>query len=234
MNRLISNLIRRAGSIIAMVAGVAVLALSQPAAAATPPTAPLTADSVFVELPHTVLEILSRSTRLDMLDYYRADSLWEAPNLVDGTSRLELVTADYLKVRLTDVSTLQIKILPLAKGGDIAAVSYTIDSTGSQGDSQLFFFDRQMHPIADNKIMRLPEMKHFFKIEKGSLTSMKEIEDMVKFPTITYSFSPDNTSLTADLTVGQFMDPDDFNIVRLFMVGPLTYTWTGKKYELKK
>lgn len=227
------TLIRRAGAIAIMVACAAVSLLSAHAGAAKTAPRTLSADSVFVQLPHSVLEILSRSTRMDMLDYYRADSTYTATNLVDGTSELEMVTSDYLKVKLTDVSSMEIKILPLSKGGDIAGVSYTVNSTGTQADSQLFFFDSDLNPIPVKKVFSMPELKHFFKIDKGCHTSMKEIEEMVKFPTISFSFSPDNTSLTADLTVGGFMDPDDFNLIKIFMTGPLVYKWDGKQFRLR-
>lgn len=213
-----------------LMAAVMAIATLLPAAAA-PKGATLSADTVFINLPIEVVEILNRSSRMDMLDYYRVDSIYAAPNLVGSTSRLETVTPDYLKARLTDVSTLEIKVLPLAKGGDIAAVSYTVDSTGDQPDSELFFFDSEMRPLDRDKIFKMPKIKEFFKIDKGSLTSEKELVEMVKFPTVLYTLSPDGTMLTAKLTVGQYLDPDDYNIMKLFLVPALQYRWTGKKYE---
>ena len=115
-----------------LLAAVIVLVAILPAAAA-PKARPatLSADTVFINLPIEVVEILNRSTRMDMLDYYRVDSIYSAPNLVGGVSKLEMVTPDYLKVHLTDVSTLEVKVLPLGKSGDIAAVSYTVNSTAT-------------------------------------------------------------------------------------------------------
>ncbi len=218
-----------------LLAAVIVLVAILPAAAA-PKARPatLSADTVFINLPIEVVEILNRSTRMDMLDYYRVDSIYSAPNLVGGVSKLEMVTPDYLKVHLTDVSTLEVKVLPLGKSGDIAAVSYTVDSTGDQPDSELFFFDSQMRLLDRDKIAKAPKIKEFFKIDKGSLTSEKELVEMVKFPTILYSFSPDSTTLTAKLTVGKYLDPDDYNIMKLFLLPELQYRWTGKKYDLQK
>ena len=77
-------------------------------------------------------------------------------------------------------------------------------------------------------------MKDFFKIEKGSLTKMDELVAMVQFPTIEYRFSPDNTNLEGRLTVGQYIDADDYNIMKLFLLPQLTWQWDGKGYKLKK
>lgn len=223
-------------TIIALIAVVAAMAIPGVSAQGAAPvkSARLQADSVFIALPHNVLEILNPSTRMDMLDYYRNDSIYKAPNLVNGESYLTDVTADYLKVQLTDVSRMEVKILPRKGKGDIAAVSYTVDSTGAQADSQLFFFDGDMQPLEAKKLFRQPEIKRFLHIDKGSVTSEKELVDMVQFPTIAYSFSPDNTLLTARLTVGEYMDTDDYNIFKLFLLPQLTYRWTGSKFELEK
>lgn len=199
--------------------------------ASRPATRTLTADSVFIRLPHTVLELLHPSIRMDMIDYYHLDSIYRAENLLDGRSWLDSLTADYLKVHLTDVSWLEIKILPLKKGGDVAAVSYTVDSTGAQADSQLFMLDADMNPLPVDKFFRTPRVKDFLHIEKGSVTKEKELVQMVEFPTIEYTFSPDNSDLTARLTVGEYMDVDDFNIFRLFLLPKLRYVWNGTRFE---
>ena len=170
----------------------------------------LTADSVFIKLPVDVIQVLNVSSRMDMLDYYSNDSIYRAPNLTGGEACLRRVTPSYLEAELTSVSTIQIRILP-GKSGDIAAVSYTVDSTGSQADS-----------------------RQFFHIERGSATSMRELLDMVPFPTVQYSLSVDDTALTARLTVGPNIDKDDYNIMKLFLVPELRYVWDGKKYKLEK
>ncbi len=89
----------------------------------------LTASEVFANIPLEVLDMLRPSTRLDMLDYYsHADSLWVAPDALGGKSQLLQVAPDYLKVSVTPVSTLEIKILP-SKKGDIIMTLYTVSDT---------------------------------------------------------------------------------------------------------
>ena len=76
----------------------------------------LTASKVFADAPLEVLDMLRPSTRLDMLDYYiQADSMLNATDALGGTSRIELMSPDYMKVSVTPVSTLEIKILSQGK-----------------------------------------------------------------------------------------------------------------------
>lgn len=217
-----------------LTAVVALLLTAVASAAPKKSGAPLTADSVFMELQPPVLDMLSRSARFEMLEYFKVDSIYDATNSLGGKSRLETVTPEYLKAQITDVSTLEIRILPLKKGGDIAVVSYTVDSTGAQADSQLFFVSGDGSLLEGKKLFRAPELKHFFHIDKGSVTKMGELVDMVQFPTIEYILSPDTTELKGRLTVGEYMDVDDYNIMKLFLVPQITWTWNGSKYVENK
>ncbi len=95
----------------------------------------LTASKVFADIPLEVLDLIRPSARLDMIDYYeQADSMLTVQNALGGTSRLEQVAPDYLKVSVTPVSTLEIKLLQSRKSNVIMTL-YTTHS-----DTQVAFF----------------------------------------------------------------------------------------------
>ena len=176
-----------------------------------------TAREAFTYLDIPALEILKRTTRLDMLDYLDADSIYKASNAMGGLSWIEKCTPDYIKVQLTPVSTLELKMLPTKKDGTVTMAVYTVGSDSQAEDSQISFTDEKLHPVDASKFFKAPKLDEFFDIPKGSLTSMKEIREMIPFPTVAYSASPDNNDLTARLTVEKFMNLDDWNIVKLFL-----------------
>ena len=188
----------------------------------------------FIEMPGSILDLLSRSTRLDMLDYYDADSLWMAPNALDGRSVLRKVTSDFIELQITSVSTLQIKVLPLKGKGDIVAVCYTIDSADASNDSELRFFNSQMQELPAKNFFKPLQLKDFFNIPKGSLTTMGEIRQMVPFPTVEYKLEAGNADLTARLTVKEYINQDDIKILELFQRPKLTFGWDGKKFVQMK
>lgn len=192
----------------------------------------ISARHAFVEMPGAMLDILDRSTRLDMLDYYDADSLWMAPNALDGHSVFKTVTQDFIEVQITDVSTLQIRILPkVGKSGSLVATCYTIASDGVSNDSELRFFDACMKELPVKNFFRPLKLKDFFDLPKGSLTSMREIEEMVPFSTVEYKLEADKPEITARLTVKEYINQDDIKILELFQKPPLHFKWDGKKFE---
>lgn len=190
-----------------------------------------TAREAFTNLNIPALEILKRTTRLDMLDYWDADSIYKATNAMSGLSWIENCTSDYIKVQLTPVSTLELKMLPAKKGEVITMAIYTVGNNVQAQDSQVTFTDMTMHELDAKKLFRQPKLEDFFDIPKGSLTSMKEIREMIPFPTVAYSASPDTDEVTARLTVEAFMNIDDYNIVKLFLKPEVQLKWNGKEFR---
>lgn len=188
-----------------------------------------TAREAFTYLDIPALDLLKRTTRLDMLDYLDADSVYKASNAMGGLSWIEKCTPDYIKVQLTPVSTLELKMLPTKKDGLVTMAVYTVGDESQSEDSQITFTDEKLHPLDASKFFKAPELKEFFDIPKGSLTSMKEIKEMIPFPTVAYSASPDSNDLTARLTVEKFMNLDDWNIVKLFLKPSISVKLKGLK-----
>lgn len=190
------------------------------------------ATEIFCSLPKHILELIPTRLRRDMTDYYlQADSIHKVTNNLGGTSHLIDLTDDYLKVQVTDVSTMEIKMLPF-KEQQIAAVVYTV--CGEAADSKISFIDEYAQELKSEKFFKAPQLKDFFSIPRGSLTTMKEIEQMVGFCTIEYRLNASDNSLHAYLTIDKHINQDDYNIIKLFMLDSLVYDWNGKKYIKRK
>lgn len=192
----------------------------------------LTASKVFADIPLQVLELLRPSTRLDMLDYYtQADSLWKAPNALEGYCQLQEVADDYLRVRVSDVSSLEIKILPMAKYGDIVMTLYTVGDDATAKDTEIRFFDRNLNPLKEKGIFTPPSMYDFFSLAKGSGLTKKELDDLIPFQTVEYSTGSGSAPLTATFTTLTSLPEETKERLRPFLLPPLQYQWTGKSFK---
>lgn len=190
----------------------------------------LNARYVFEKLQCSALEILPSSIRLDMLDYWDVDSVYKASNVMGGLSWINTLTDNYAKVTITPVSSIEIKILPTKKGKIVMTV-YTVGDDVQAADSQINFYDPQLRQLETKNYFEMPPLKDFFDIPKGSATKMKEIEEMIPFPTIAYSASDKNDNLTARLTVEQYVNQDDWNIAKLFVKPYITLEWKKDKFK---
>lgn len=190
---------------------------------------PLTASKVFADAPLEVLDMLRPSTRLDMLDYYsQADSLLTVTNALGGESRLELVAPDYLKVSVTPVSTLEIKILRQGKK-EIVMTLYTTGDSVMASDTDVRFFDSRLHPLETSKFLKAPNISDFFTL-KGSGISEEELMEKVPYAAVEYTTGPGDAPLEAKLTTLKVISREDRDLLTPLQVPSLSAHWKGGRF----
>lgn len=176
----------------------------------------LSARKVFEKIQSPALETLRQSTRLDMLDYWDADSVFKAKNEVKGESWLLDVSPRYLKVQVSPVSTYEIKLLP-AKKGDMVMTVYTVGSDTQARDSRVDFYDASLSPLDAAKYFKTPRLKDFFEIPKNADVNMADIAEVIPFKTVEYTVSPDEDVITARLTVATFLSEENRKLIEKYL-----------------
>ncbi len=179
----------------------------------------------------SVLDLIDKSRRMDMLDYYAADSIAKIPNVMEGLSFLDKVTRDYVKANLTPVSTITVKVLPL-KRGEVVMTAYTIGDKDQAYDTELRFYDSNYTELKTAKFIKPATLDDFF--DYPDKESKKRVAELVPFPTVRYEPDVNGTGMSAELTVGQFMSADDYASIKPLLKPRLHYKWTGSKFNLEK
>lgn len=203
--------------------GVAVQAAS--------PADTISAERAFIEMPMKNLDILTQSMRMDMVDYYHVDSIYQVRNAMEGLSHLDTVSPDYLKVEITPVSSMEFKVTP-SGNRDIVMCIYTIGDEVQAHDSELTFFDSAMRELPVSKYIKMPRLSDFFNCPDKA--AREKVAELVPFPTIEFEATPGADTLKAHLTVGQFMTREDYDAIKTWQLPELTYRWNGRKYVLQK
>lgn len=198
----------------------------------TPDT--ISARRAFADLTDSSLDLLPKNTRLDMLDYLDVDSIYTATNSLGGQSRLLKVAPGYLSVRITNVSTMEFKILKMKDGREIVMTVYTAGEPGGVEESEINFYDAALRQLPLNKYFPDARLSWFFDIPKGYSTSMKEIEELLPFYTIVYETNPDNDTVKARLALGDILTIEDMKLVEMFVKPEVFFNWDGKKYTMQK
>lgn len=187
----------------------------------------LTAPRVLADIPLEVLDMLRVSARLDMIDYYeQLDSLHTVNDALGGNSRLERVAPDYLKLSVTPVSTLEIKILPYKKR-DIVMTLYTTGGEGIAKDTEVAFFDADLRPLPVDKFLKRPAIADFFNLKESDI-SEKELKDILPFMAVEYSIGSEETPLRASLTTQEVLSEETKEILTPILKPSLTAEWKDK------
>lgn len=193
----------------------------------------ISARYAFMEMPASVLDMLSKDTRFNMLAYYDNDSIFKAPNNLKGSSYLERVTDNFLDVKITEASTMQLKVLKTKDGNDIVMVIYTTGREGESPDSDIRFYDSDFNELQKDKYFPAPKLSEFFDL-RGYKTSMKEIEAMLPFYSILFQANPDTDNISGRLVLDDILTTEDRKIVDILVIPSVTFEWNGKRYKAIK
>lgn len=109
-------------------------------------------DSVFYNVPEDLLPLIESNARLDMLDLYNYGMTARAENIFSGTSQMLVKKPDFIRLRLTDVSEWELKILP-SPPDTILCIVHTLK--GVAGSSKVTFYGNNWRQLE----MTIPELK---------------------------------------------------------------------------
>ncbi|MGN0282058.1 MAG: DUF3256 family protein [Prevotella sp.] len=67
---------------------------------------------LFATMPDSLMPYLSSNNRLDLIDFANAGMKSEVENLFSGTTKLETLTDNYMKILLNEFTSVEMKLLP--------------------------------------------------------------------------------------------------------------------------
>lgn len=143
--------------------------------------------SLWITMPDSLVPYLNASTRTSMVDMM--GSGMDTNNLLSGQSRVDTLTADYLKATLTEASTIELKRFATAQGDSAIAVVNTF--YGSEPESRLSFYSTSWQLLAANisadaAIQRPDTMDE---------ETYETLQLMIDPEILAYQLSPDNATM---------------------------------------
>lgn len=197
---------------------LAVVAIAVPAMMAR-----LTAADAFTGAPASMFPLLDRNTRLDMVDYFNSGMPTASQNAMDGKSRVTALTADDVKIAMTDASSYQIAILPAASD-TIIAVIQTVATPAH--DSHISFYNREWQQLKDD-CFTPPVMDDW--LTPAGKKNDGEVAAIVPFMLAEYVYDPASRTLTLTNNLKELLSADMYPLVADYLKPSLVYRWDGKK-----
>lgn len=147
---------------------------------------------IFAEAPDSIFPFLTRNNRLDCIDFIENNMPARVKNLFDGNSELKVLTDDYLLIRLSSRSQVEMKMVSRAVQGDtILCFVHTVEAGAA--DSQVRFYSLQWKDLPIT--MSRPPVEVF--IEDGMADDAQAF--LRGLPLMKASLSAEDTTLTWNL-----------------------------------
>lgn len=192
----------------------------------------LTADAqrmrdVFADMPDSLLPVLTRNNRLDCIDFIENKMEARVRNRMDGYSELKTLTDDFLDMRLTTSSRLQMKLLPVRDTVNYICTVHTYE--GPLSESTVRLYTSAWRPVATAGVVPVPGLADFWQAPDSiSATASKALQRVMDLKLVEARLLQEGPVL--ELTVSA----DDVEKEKRSRVAaclhPLYYRWDGKTF----
>jgi len=187
-----------------------------------------TMSDFFIGEPDSVFVQIDKSARMDMVDYFHSGKKVDTMNRLGGKSRIEELTDDYMRVRLSDCA--EVAIHSYIAGNDTLLLVVNTLKTPAL-DSQVMTFVNDWTPMDAGKYIRLPQVEDFITGVSGK--QRKQLAELVEFPLMSLTVKPDG-KVEACLTVNRYMGTEDYARLKPYLKESIIYSWDGKKFRVAK
>ncbi|WP_462346078.1 DUF3256 family protein [Coprobacter fastidiosus] len=183
----------------------------------------------FVSMPDELLLQIESNRRKDMIDFFKHGQDEGITNSLGGKSQITTMTDKYMKVSLSEVSTMELCVLS-KDTSDVIAVIRTVCAPAC--DSRINFYDSQWNLLETSEFLKLPAVEDFF--VPREVPGRDEALSRVDMMLAEYNFSPDSDDLTVKCSIKDYLPEEIYKQIAPFLKKEaLQYYWNGKRYELK-
>ena len=157
---------------------------------------------VFAQMPDSIFPLLTLNNRLDCIDFIENNMEARVKNRLEEQVTLESLTDDYMRLRTSDNSYTEIKLVPQAED-TVICLSRTCQ--GPIEDSNVTLYNMQWEKVGN---VERPSVADFLiDNNSGTLSSdtLQQVKQEVLFlPLIKASLSPDTDEISWTLQTGEF------------------------------
>lgn len=179
---------------------------------------------MWVSMPASVAGALEKSGRQELLDLKQMKKTAAIAGPLGEKCSIDTLTADFLSVRMNDVYTLQMKMLPTSSGDSLLCLVQTY--AGPQPESRIAFYS------PDWKALSMPQMHLDVDLQRPDTMSEGEFNKLQALfdpKLISLSLSPSTAELVVALSPAVISEEEKANIKLLKLQNKLN--WNGKTFN---
>ena len=185
--------------------------------------------TLFIDMPDSIMPTLTRSERMDFLDYMDSGMKARARNKVGGESAMTRLEDKMLTVQTSGSGRLDMVLFDMGKGKSLICVIRTV--TARYDDSRLMFYTDDWKPVPADELIELPVFEDYLTkeaLKNDSVDYLKKMS-MLRLQSVT----PQDGALEFRYTSLEDLGQDADKYRSWIKQTPLRYVWNGKRFKRK-
>lgn len=185
-----------------------------------------TVADLFATEPGNIFPLLTRTNRLDMVDYYNSGQMVAVPNNLAGETRLLELDSAYLKVQTSNSRVVEMCMRKVGKDTVITVIETVMTPVP---DSYLSQWNVHWQRYTSNKLFKMPTIDDFI-VKKMPSELRADLQDVMIFPLVQLTFTGESRD-TIEATHGleQFLVPSEYKRFAAYLIPTLRYRFNGLK-----
>lgn len=191
--------------------------------------------TLFVAMPDSLSPLLTEVNRADFGDFLESGMKAEVKNRFGKTSEMTKLTADYLFLKSSSASTLEMKLLPLNDSVKVICAVYTYSAPAA--DSKILFYDTNWKQLPSDRFLQTPQEDEFYlspdsEERADSLSNLRVCADMYLWKA---SLSVGEATLSFTYTTPDYLDRKTAEELKPYLNPmPLLYEWRKGQFVRQK
>ena len=187
-----------------------------------------TVADLFATEPGNIFPLLTRTNRLDMVDYYHSGQVVDIPNNLAGESRLLELDSAYLKVQASGSRVVEMLMRQVGKDTVITVIETVMTPVP---DSRLTQWNVHWQRYISNKLFSMPSIDDFL-VKKMSGELRADLQNAMIFPLIQLTFKGGNHDIIeATHGLDRFLAPGEYKRFAEYFKPSLSYRFNGLKIK---
>lgn len=180
--------------------------------------------SVFTAMPNQYIPQLEDAWRKDLVELYRSGKEARLKNTMNGYSTLVNLTDDYLCLRTTDRSEVEMKLLPLVNNTFVVCMVTTVE--GPVADSRIAFFTTDWASLPTADLLSLPVGSWYLKEGAEADELFPELKAALDMDLFRYRLSAVENTLSITYTTPLYVENQIKERLQPFLQAePLCLRW---------
>ena len=185
--------------------------------------------TLFIGMPDSIMPTLTKSERMDFLDYMDSGMRARVRNMQGGESEMTLLQDNLLSVRTSQSGRMDMALFRKKDGSNLICIINTV--TARYDDSRLSFFTEDWKPVPVEDLIELPEFDDYLTKEAFKSDSLDVLKKMsiLRLQSVT----PVDGALEFRYTSLEYVGEDADRFKSWFRQEPIRYVWNGKVFKRK-
>lgn len=175
-----------------------------------------------------IFPLLTRTNRLDMVDYYNSGKMVAIPNNLTGESNLLELDSAYLKVQTSMSRIVEMRMRMAGKDTVITVIETVMTPVP---DSRLSQWNVHWQRYTSDRLFAMPTIDDFI-VRKMPRELRADLQDAMIFPLIRLTFTGEkHDTIEATHGLEQFLAPSEYKRFADYLKPTLNYRFNGLKIK---